>query len=137
MFNCFEFCRFDLVNYIDDVFVSTFEEGIGQLTPVMRTNKRVLAYHFSEYTNPNFFEFINKYKARIKEFIFHLGVDMNKFNHHNVFAFSPVFEVHISDVSKDDIFHVHRLGFKSHAVGNTGVEAVYFEYMSPCPPTCN
>lgn len=139
----FEFVRWLCKNwmeidmqYIDDVFVSTFEEGKGLLTPEMRTNKRVIAYHFSEFTNPNFYQFIAKYKDRIKEFIFHLGVDMNKYGHHNVFAFSPVFEVHISDVTKDDIFHIHRLGFKSHSVGNTNTEVVYYEYSAPCPPTC-
>jgi hypothetical protein len=124
-------------NLIDDVFTASFgpEGSENKLQPVKRANKRLTSYYFSKELNPIFFEFIRTHQFNIKHFIFHLGIDMNKFNHKDQFTFSPVFEVHIHK-QEDQNVTIHQHGIRSSPSNDPGTDIAYFEYSAPCPSTC-
>jgi hypothetical protein len=127
---------------IDDVFGSFFPTTgpKNPILPQMRKPQRLLGYHFTKEHNTEFLDFINKSKKKIQQFWFHLGVDMNKSGHEKEFVFSPVFEVHTPVLRREDIVSVHRSGLRTTPLKNTKNvilnEAVYYEYLKPCPSTC-
>jgi hypothetical protein len=135
---------------IDDVFTSSAypemdaaerEEHKKLGLPIQRTNQRVYAYHFNSKTNKAFFECIDRHKGKIQYLTFHLGVDMNKFAHKEMFSFSPVFEVYLCNPNQEDIRHLRASGLRCIPVKDdndklTNDEVAYYEYSAPCPSTC-
>jgi len=139
------------VNLLDDVFTACPVVTMplqpivppGTPTPTtpmltQRQPKRLRSYHFNDKANTAFLMFINKHKLDIQDFQFHLGVDMNKFQHREEFGFSPVFEVHLPKLSESDLAEMHRQGLRSYLIEVDGKikDAVLFEYSSPCPSSC-
>lgn len=139
------------VSLIDDVFVASVENGKSGIAPVRKpsgqdgsqANRRLLSYHYSpDNDNRDFWSFINDHRGRIYQFIFHLGVDMNKFHHKDQFSFSPIFEVHVSGVSEQQVHKLRKAGLRCIPTGapdkvtGLGSEVVYYEYSSPCPSSC-
>jgi hypothetical protein len=131
------------VSLVDDVFTSSFEahdKKTRKPVPFKRISKRLLAYHFTNSTNPDLYHFIRKHKNRIEQFIVHLGVDKNKLGHKEEFAFSPVIELHLLKPKKPNVLYqdIHEMGLKSSPFANNDKKRgiVYFEYISPCPPSC-
>lgn len=147
---------------IDDVFTASFNDTDMNANtqaglPVKRDNRRLISYHFNEGNNVAFLNFIRnmpKYgpEARLDYFTFHLGVDMNKLAHKEMFTFSPVFEVRLTGVKPEKISELRASGLrcvpeilipepaeakKGEQVVYTGNETVYYEYIAPCPPTCS
>lgn len=127
------------VNKLDDSFTSYFieEKGAPAVEPPKYLTNRLLGYYFTKKINPTFWKFMNKYRNRIEKFLFHLGVDFNKLNQSERFTFSPVFEIHLNELAADhsDIFLMCKWGLRVYPLGKSGA-VVYYEYMSPCPPTC-
>lgn len=135
------------VNLIDDVFVAfsnnpPLATGEKRLVPPRREPLRLRGYHFTSKDNEEFWKFMNDHLGSIDEFYFHLGIDMNKFGHKEEFSFSPVFEVIIPEPAHDVVVvRIHRYGLRSTQIvdknGKVVGESVLYEYMKPCPSTCD
>lgn len=149
---------------IDDVFTASTDATSDQNKvmenkrngiPIKRINQRLHSYHFTENLNDAFFHFIRNLKkygpdTRLDYFVLHLGVDMNKLAHKEMFSFSPVFEVRLIGAKPQQIVELRASGLRcvpevfvsAHREKNesqvvyTGNETVYYEYVMPCPPTC-
>jgi hypothetical protein len=130
------------VSLIDDVFKATPKKKVGE-SMTRRDPQRLLKYCFTETTNSAFLKFINdiiENNILIERFYFHLGVDMNKFNHKEEFGFAPVLEVQIPKTTDEFLLKIHRAGLRSKLMKNAKEEDVegvyYYEYLTPCPSTC-
>lgn len=126
---------------IDDAFVAFLPDKNAPKTDkpgLPNPYKRLLSYHFTKSINKDFFEFLLTYKGEINYLAFHLGIDKNKIEHKDQFNFSPVIEVNVSKktLSDDFIEKVHRWGLRSFET-KKDQEVVYYEYLAPCPSTCN
>jgi hypothetical protein len=135
------------INLIDDVFTASFADETSpkhKSIPEKRITQRLLAYYFTDKINNKLFSFVTslkKDKASLSQFILHLGVDMNKFDHKDQFSFSPVFELRIKNASDAIKLLAYNLGLRTSALKKDGKvlnedHPVYFEYGTPCPSTC-
>ncbi|MFY8037117.1 MAG: hypothetical protein ACOVMQ_08120, partial [Cyclobacteriaceae bacterium] len=121
---------------LPDSFIAC-NEGIPSVNPVIpakRVFQRLHGYYFSETINSSIWKLINQSRGHIQQFIFHLGIDMNKFNRKDFFNFAPVFEIHIDNLTDEDVLQIHRLNLRSYQVGSK--EVVYSDVLAPCPSTC-
>ncbi|MDJ1470398.1 hypothetical protein [Xanthocytophaga flava] len=125
---------------ITDVFGAKLEDNsmakIGSLKRLVR--KRLLGYHFTKNINPVFWQVINDNRGHIQKIIFHLGADMNKERHSDMFTFSPIFELVLNTDRLDEtklILTIHKLGLRS-IKQEDGSTSIFYEYTSPCPSSC-
>lgn len=130
------------INLMDDVFKANSKEKVQEsdgAPSVRSTPKRLLGYHFTKEINPVLLKVLNERKTQIVDFIFHLGVDMNKFSAKDQFSFSPIFELRfanqpILEEKQAFAYSLHKLGVRSFET--KGGDLVYLEYVLPCPSTC-
>jgi len=127
------------VSLIDDVFAAAFD-GLIDITepnlPKLRVNKRLLSYHFNDKYNTAFRDFLRDLAGHLDQFVFYLGIDMNKFFHKDLFTFSPIYEVRTYGVTEEQLYKIRRSGLRCVPHAERGVESVYYEYSSPCPSSC-
>lgn len=111
-----------------------------------RTSQRLLGYNFRnnsdvDQVNKTFFDFLNENTGKIRRFVLHLGMDMNKQDRKDQFTFSPIIEVLVKPDNKKDrlaiLDSIHQKGLRSRpSLTDADSPEVYYEYMMPCPSTC-
>ncbi|MDJ1485701.1 hypothetical protein QNI16_34795 [Cytophagaceae bacterium YF14B1] len=125
---------------VNDVFEAKLEGHsmikLGSLKRLVR--KRLLGYYFTKNINPVFWKVINDSRGHIRKIVFHLGADMNKEKHYEMFTFSPIFELVLNTDNIDEtklILTIHKLGLRS-IKQEDGSTSIFYEYTSPCPSSC-
>jgi hypothetical protein len=128
------------LEWFDDVFTAALKRDSPEerkKTPFdIMTSHRLLGYHFTDTINDSFLEFIREHRGNLDLLVFHMGVDMNKFQHKELFSFSPVFEVHVRDLTEEQVRELRSAGLRCIPKAKKGEEVVYYEYSAPCPSTC-
>lgn len=129
------------MSQVDDVFAASLPTKLSRLEKntvlVKRTTQRLLSYPFAaKDRNEIFFNFIKQNKSLIQNLVFHMGVDMNKYNHKEEFSFSPIMEAKFIKASPKEIMQIYRSGLRCIPADNKKDDSAYYEYMKPCPPTC-
>jgi hypothetical protein len=128
------------MSQVDDVFTASLPpdppQSVISDVPAKRITQRLLCYPFAGNKNDIFFGFIKDNISRIQNLIFHMGVDMNKYNHKEKFSFSPIMEAQFKKPSPEDLTKIYRSGLRCIPTGNDDEDSAFYEYMKPCPPTC-
>ncbi|GAB5522501.1 MAG: hypothetical protein Roseis2KO_03730 [Roseivirga sp.] len=121
---------------IDDLFLAYQPNPKGDKPQL----QRLLRYHINGDTNALLFEVVKMdgVRKKLKEIILHLGADMNKASDQNEFTFTPVIELKTKKLSEETLLAIARLGLRSSGTITTDDDdGILFEYLKPCPATCN
>jgi hypothetical protein len=139
-------------NLLDDIFMSRVKAGSKNAQDPNAKNasqpffnvQRLHGYHFCCSKNEELFKYVNTNRHILVQFIMYLGVDLNKFGDPYEFSFSPIFGLVFSSAPSEPQGLAKTLTVRSakeitERLGREEVTSttVYFEYMKPCPSTCD
>lgn len=121
---------------VDDLFLA-YKPTEKKKAPQLQ---RLLRYHISKKTNTLLFEVLTmeEVRANLKSIHLYMGADMNKANDMAEFTFTPVIELRTKKLDDKTLLAIAKKGLRS-AGGLTkdDDDGILFEYMMPCPSTCN
>lgn len=123
---------------IDDLFLANKPSKSGKTTGL----QRLLYYHFSVKNNPVFFHVfrLDEVREKLKGIYLFPGADFNKMNDRSEYTFSPVIQLVTKKLSAHALSEIARLSLRvSTGMGDSDDDddSILFEYMMPCPSTCN
>lgn len=121
---------------VDDLFLAA-KSSKKKETPQL---ERLLRYHINEKVNTLLFEVLalEGVQKNLKGLYLHMGADMNKVNDKTEFTFTPVIELRTKKLDDNTLLAVARKGLRSAGgLGKDDDDGILFEYLKPCPSTCN
>lgn len=121
---------------VDDLFLAAKSSEKNE-TPQLQ---RLLRYQISEKVNTLLFEVLalEGVQKKLKGLYLHLGADMNKMNDKTEFTFTPVIELRTKKLDDHTLLAIARKGLRSAGgLGKDDDDGIFFEYLKPCPSTCN
>lgn len=124
-------------NGVDDLFVAYKPKAEKGSIPELQ---RLLRYYISGKTNSLLFNVLNMEEVRkeMKGVHLHLGADMNKAYDRSEFTFTPVVELRTGKLSEKTLLEIAKAGLRSSVgINASGDDSILFEYLRPCPSTCN
>ncbi|MCE7993479.1 MAG: hypothetical protein HEP71_15940 [Roseivirga sp.] len=121
---------------VDDLFLAykpTEKNQIPQL-------QRLLRYHISKKTNTLLFDVLTMkgVQDNLKAIDLYMGADMNKLDDKGAFTFTPVIVLRTKKLDDETLLAIAKKGLRSFGgLTDDDDDEVLFEYLKPCPSTCN
>lgn len=120
---------------VDDLFLA-YKPTEKHETPQLQ---RLLRYHISKKTNTLLFDVLTmkEVQQNLKAINLYMGADMNKLSDKAEFTFTPVIELRLKKLDDKTLLKIARKGLRSASGLAKDDDGILFEYLKPCPATCN